>query len=278
MFRVEPIVSLDDPRLQPYKEMRQQYDLYRQEIFIAEGEKVLRRVLLQREVQINSVLLLPKWLEEFGALFADRTEQIEVFTADRAILEQLIGYKHYQGLLAVCRVPCPTPLEQILRQSPRPYFFVATDELNNAENLGVLVRNATALGAQALINSETSCSPYLRRSVRSSMGNIFRLPFVQSSKFVVTLGDLRSHGIRCVAAHPHTDQRTIYQADFTGDCCIVFGSEGIGISKAVLEACDECVAIPMQNDVDSLNVGSASAAFLFEVNRQRQNGNSVHTA
>ncbi len=53
------------------------------------------------------------------------------------------------------------------------------------------------------------------------------------------------------------------------DCCIVFGSEGNGISKSVLEACDEAVAIPMANDVDSLNVGAAAAVFLYEVNRQR---------
>ena len=269
MFSVHPIVSFDDPRLQPFKEMRQQYDQYRQEIFIAEGDKVVLRVL-ETNVQVVSVLMLPKWLDEMGPMLARRPEQIDVFTAERALLEQLIGYKHYQGLLAVCRVPCPLSLEKVLEQSDRPYFFMATDELNNSENLGVLVRNAAAFGAQALINGDTSCSPYLRRSVRSSMCNIFKLPFVQSSNLVETIGHLRARGIRCIAAHPHTDRRNVYETDFTQDCCIIFGSEGIGISKAVLDACDEAVAIPMHCDVDSLNVGSAAAVFFFEVNRQRQ--------
>ena len=59
------------------------------------------------------------------------------------------------------------------------------------------------------------------------------------------------------------------RADFSGDCCIVFGSEGLGISPEVLDACDEAVAIPMRNEVDSLNVSTAGAVFLYEVNRQR---------
>jgi tRNA G18 (ribose-2'-O)-methylase SpoU len=60
------------------------------------------------------------------------------------------------------------------------------------------------------------------------------------------------------------------EADFTSDCCIVFGSEGSGISPAVLAECDEAVAIPMPPDVDSLNVASAAAVFLYEANRQRK--------
>ena len=60
------------------------------------------------------------------------------------------------------------------------------------------------------------------------------------------------------------------QADFSGDCCLVFGSEGDGISPVVLAACDETVAIPMSSTVDSLNVGAAAAVFLYEAARQRK--------
>jgi TrmH family RNA methyltransferase len=58
-------------------------------------------------------------------------------------------------------------------------------------------------------------------------------------------------------------------ADFTGDCCIVFGSEGYGLTPNVLAACDEAIAVPMPATVDSLNVGSAAAVFLYEASRQR---------
>jgi tRNA G18 (ribose-2'-O)-methylase SpoU len=60
------------------------------------------------------------------------------------------------------------------------------------------------------------------------------------------------------------------QADLRGDCCLVFGSEGNGISPGVLAACDEAVAVPMANGVDSLNVAAAAAVFLYEAARQRQ--------
>ena len=101
------------------------------------------------------------------------------------------------------------------------------------------------------------------------MGTIFRLPVVETADLAQTLRDLREQKIRCIAAHPHTDRRTLSQADFSTDCCVVFGSEGYGLSADVLAVCDEWVAIPMPSGIDSLNVGSAGAVFLYEANRQR---------
>jgi tRNA G18 (ribose-2'-O)-methylase SpoU len=126
-----------------------------------------------------------------------------------------------------------------------------------------------AFGVQALLVGETSSSPYLRRAVRGSMGTVFQLPLVETNDLAAALLQLRAKGTRCVAAHPHTDRRTITQAQLAGDCCVVFGSEGEGIAPTVRAACDECVAIPMPPTVDSLNVASAAAVFLFEANRQR---------
>ena len=192
----------------------------------------------------------------------------------------------YQGVLAVGKIPLPASLDGILQNSPKPLMLVAVDGLTNAENLGALVRNCVAFGAQALIVGETSSSPFLRRAVRNSMGTIFQLPVIELAKLgqrhqfttkphdtKLTLAEcmmeLRGRGIRCIAAHPHTDGKFLSRADFSGDCCIVFGSEGDGISPAVLESCDEAVAIPMPPTVDSLNVGAAAAVFLYEASQQR---------
>ena len=84
-----------------------------------------------------------------------------------------------------------------------------------------------------------------------------------------TLLGLKARGVRCIAAHPHVEKRTLSDADFTEHCCLVFGSEGYGISESVHEVCDDSVAIPMRPGIDSLNVASAAAVFLYEVNRQR---------
>jgi tRNA G18 (ribose-2'-O)-methylase SpoU len=178
----------------------------------------------------------------------------------------------YQGVLAVGRIPEPVPLSVLLQTSERPFLFAAVDGLSNAENLGALVRNCAAFGVQAFLAGETSSSPYVRRAVRSSMGTVFELPVVELMDLAGALRALKSHGVRSIAAHPHAEARRLSEADFRSDCCIVFGSEGVGLSPAVLAACDEAVAILMHPNVDSLNVGSAGAVFLYEAKRQRGEG------
>lgn len=268
MLTVQAIDSFDLPELQPYRTMRQQLDHERQGIFVAEGEKVVRR-LLESNLTVVSILLPEKWLRDLEPLLKSRPEKIHAYVADKPLLEKLTGFSMYQGVLAVGKIPAQPSLESVLQTSPRPRLFAAVEALSNAENLGVVVRNCAAFGVQALLVGETSSSPFLRRAVRSSMGTIFRLPALETTSLVQALRELRAHQVHCLAAHPHTDRRTLAQADLSADCCIVFGSEGYGISAEVLAACDESVAIPMSPGVDSLNVGSASAVFLYEVSRQR---------
>jgi tRNA G18 (ribose-2'-O)-methylase SpoU len=268
MFTVHKINSFDLPALQPYRTMRRQMAHRQEGIFVAEGEKVVRR-LLASSFSVLSLLLPEKWLAELEHALQARPEPIEVFVAEKQLLETLTGFSMYQGLLAVGKIPVPMPFAEILERSSRPYLLVAVDTLSNAENLGALVRNCAAFGVQALVVGETCCSPFLRRAVRSSMGAIFQLPVFESHDLVGTLQELRARGIRCIAAHPHAEGRNLPQANFSSDCCVVFGSEGYGLTPAVLEICDETTAIPMPPTVDSLNVGSAAAVFLYEANRKR---------
>ena len=268
MYHPQRIESFDLPELQPYRTMRRQLEHRQQGIFVAEGDKVVRR-LLESQFSVVSVLLPEKWLRELEPLLQARPELIQVFVADKELLETLTGFSMYQGLLAVAKVPAMPTLAEMLARSPKPRLLAAADGLSSAENLGALVRNCAAFNSQALIVGETCGSPFLRRAVRSSMGAVFQLPIVEPPSLAQSLRDLRQHAIRIIAAHPHATGRTLSQADFTGDCCLVFGSEGYGLSPAVLAACDEAAAIPMPPAVDSLNVGSAAAVFLYEANRQR---------
>lgn len=285
MFRVENISSFDSPELQPYATMRRPLEHERQGIFIAESTKVVQR-LLESRLTVVSVVLPEKWLLEFRPLLEARPENVAVYLAERKLLESLVGFSMFQGVMAVGKVPPPVSLDDILSKNQKPKLLVVIDDLANAENIGALVRNCVAFGVQALIVGETSSSPYLRRAVRNSMGTVFQLPVVELDKLgqrhqftakphttkltlVECLKTLRDRGVRCIAAHPRTDSKFLSQADFSGDCCVIFGSEGDGISPAVLEACDEAVAIPMPPEVDSLNVGAAAAVFLYEAARQR---------
>jgi tRNA G18 (ribose-2'-O)-methylase SpoU len=270
MFHIHKITSLDLPELQPYRTMRRPAEHREQGIFVAEGEKVVRR-LLESHFPLVSVVLPEKWVADYEPLLKARSEKdIPVFViSEKQVLEELIGFSMYQGVLAVGKIPSRTTLEEILKQSPKPNLFAAVDGLTSAENIGAVVRNCVAFGVQGMIVGETSSSPYLRRAVRNSMGTIFQLPVTESSSLVQSLSALRASGVRCIAAHPHVSGRTIADADFKTDCCIVLGSEGQGISPAALELCDDAVAIPMSANVDSLNVGAAAAVFLYEAARQR---------
>jgi len=101
------------------------------------------------------------------------------------------------------------------------------------------------------------------------MGTIFKLPIVEAVKLPESIEVMKRAGIRIIAAHAHAEEKSLTQIDFRADCAVVLGSEGHGISKEVLALCDDEVVIPMQNQVDSLNVGTAGAIFLYEVSRQR---------
>jgi tRNA G18 (ribose-2'-O)-methylase SpoU len=277
---IHKISSLDLPELAPYRTLRRAAQHAAQGIFVAEGDKVVRR-LLESHFCVVSVLLPETRVAEFEPLLQARPEKdIPVFgVTKKSVLEELVGFEMFQGVLAIGKIPAAATLEKILADSPGPNLFAAVDGLTSAENIGLLVRNCAAFGVQALIVGETSSSPFLRRAVRNSMGAIFQLPIVELSlepknhaaaDLPKALGQLRARGIRCIAAHPHTERKVLSQSDFTGDCCIVFGSEGNGLTPEVLAACDEAVAVPMANSVDSLNVAAAAAVFLYEAARQRK--------
>jgi len=270
MLHTQRIDSLEIPDLVPYRTLRRTADHEKNGIFVAEGEKVVAR-LMESELHVVSVLITEEWLTIYRDRLESRSDAIEVFVADKTLLSSIVGFHLHQGIMAVARLPEPREIETMATQSAKPLLFVAVDGITNSENLGVLIRNSVAFGVQALIVGETSVNPYLRRSVRNSMGTIFKLPVVSSPDLAQTILDLRNRfSMAIIAAHPHAERHTSDASCFRKDCCIVFGSEGCGISPKVLEACTDSVAIPMAAEVDSLNVSSASAVFLFEVMRQRK--------
>src|SRR6202142_2652488 len=178
MFHVEKISSFDLPELQPYATMRRPAEQERQGIFVAEGPKVVQRLLASR-FTVVSVVLPEKFLDDFRPLLEPRLEPITVYLAEKKLLESLTGFSMFQGVLAVGKIPPPVSLDELLTQNERPLLLVAVDALTNAENLGALVRNCGAFGVQALIVGETSSSPFLRRAVRNSMGTILQLPVLE---------------------------------------------------------------------------------------------------
>ena len=215
-----------------------------------------------------SLLMTEELLQRHRLLIERRPEAIPLFLATKKLLEEIVGFECHQGIMAVGLVP-PSPTLETIAAAPRPRLIAATDHLTSAENTGVVVRNCAAHGVSGLIVGETSADPYLRRSVRNSMGTIFKLPIFYAGNLADTLATLRSSfGFRIIAAHPRPGSVPLFRADLSGDCCLVFGSEGEGIADTVLDACDESVEVPMANGIDSLNVACASAILIYEAVRQ----------
>ena len=261
------VPSFDLPNLQPYRTLRRPIDHEKQGIFIAEGEKVVRR-LFESDLEILSVLLTEEWLASIRIDLERRKSPPELFVAPKKLVETIVGFHLHQGIMAVGIIPKAYAVEEVLRTSPQPFFLVAVDGLTKAENLGVLVRNCAAFGVQAILVGETSSSPYLRRAVRNSMGTVFKLPVVHLENLAATLRDFNARGIITIAAHPPSTDN-LMTLDDVKSCCIIFGSEGEGISQNVLAACTRTVAITMSTGVDSLNVASASAVVLHAIQARR---------
>jgi len=268
ILRTQPVQSLDLPELALYRTLRRVEDHERAGVLVAANHKVIRRLLASR-FTVVSALLTPAWLEKLEPQLRARPEEISVFIAEPPLLETITGYKLHQGALAVAKIPPLPDLETLLKNSPRPLLLAAVEGIAFAENLGAVVRNCAAFGVHILIVGETCGSPFQRRAVAGSMGTIFEQPVVRVENLVATLNTLRSRGVRCLAAHPRPDAAKLAHANLRGDCCLVFGAEGPGLTPAMLAACDETVEIPMPSHMNSLNVAVAAGIFLYEATRQR---------
>jgi len=270
MLHVHYLEDFDRPELEPFKTLRRRKDMERLDRFVVEGDKCVRRLLDSRvPYQIESLMLTPEWLLKLRGELEVRPEDIHAYVAGHRAIEEFTGFTVYQDIKVTARVVENRTLQSVMEKARRPWLFVACDGLANAENMGTVIRNTAAFGGHGLIVGETSTSPLLTRTIRASMGTVFELPFVHEENLVNALKDLKWQGTRIVGAHAHAKQKTIGEVDFRGDVCLVFGSEGHGLSPKVEAVCDDLAIIPMAPRVDSLNVGSAVSVFLYEAVRQR---------
>lgn len=268
---VSAVIEVNDlgtESLRWYRNLSRSGDHYHAGLFVAEGAKVVSR-LLASPLGVVSVLCSRDWYDRLKPALADRAESIVVYLLEKSGVEALTGRSCYQPVKSVARIPESVSLETLLGDETESGMFVALEGVSNAENVGSIVRNSAGFGASGLLVSQCSSSPYLRRSVHASMGTIFQLPVVDSCDLIATLGVFRSQGVRCLAAHPPATGQSLARLAVPERVCVVFGSEGQGLSAALLEACDEAVGIPMAEGVDSLNVASSSAVFLYELQRHR---------
>ncbi|MFJ4921654.1 TrmH family RNA methyltransferase [Streptomyces sp. NPDC088725] len=258
----------DDPRLSDYTDLTDVELRRRREpaegLFIAEGEKVIRRAGLAGYA-MRSMLLSAKWVDVMRDVIDEA--DAPVYAVDPALAERVTGYHVHRGALAsMQRKPLPAPGQLLGEAGQSTVRRVAVfEDIVDHANLGAAFRNAAALGVDVVLLTPRCADPFYRRSVKVSMGAVFQVPWTRLESWPADIGILRSAGFTVAALCLSDRAITLDQLAARQDekLALVFGTEGAGLTTGVLAAADEHVRIPMDAGVDSLNVAAASAVVFY---------------
>ena len=265
------IDSLDDPRIEPFRDVRDRDLRGRDGLFMAESELVLQRLLRQPE-RLHALLLSPEKFSRLEGALANLPDAVPIYIADLELMGRIAGFHVHRGVLATGHRPSSEELDAStllagFKNSNRCTLLMATG-ITNVDNMGSLFRNAAAFGVDAVILNANCCDPLYRKAIRVSMGHVLGMPWAIAEDWVATLGLLRtSLGMQVWAAE--CDSRSV-PATSIGQpdrLAIVMGPEGSGLDERTLEACSSIVEIPMSIGVPSLNVATAAAILLWERSR-----------
>ena len=226
-------------------------------LFLAEGEKVVRRALAAGYVP-RSLLMARKWWG--GLRDAVAAYDCPIYLADEALLEQITGYRVHRGALASMQRRALPGLEELLATARR---VVVLEDLVDHTNIGAVFRNAAALGMDAVLVSPQCADPLYRRSVKVSMGSVFAVPWTRAEPWPAALHDLAARGFSTYALSPDPAGSDLRSLEVPDRIAVVLGTEGEGLTDAALAACTDRVRIPMAAGVDSLNVAAASAVAFY---------------
>lgn len=254
------ILSLDDPRVAPYRDLKDKVLDREGRLFIAEGENVVRR-LLASDFETVSVFAAE---HRYAALLDAIPESVPLYVGSKELMTSVIGFDFHTGVVACGRRKSPISLEQAIPREKENLLIVVCGDIANAENLGSLIRLSAGFGADAMLLSERCHDPFWRQAIRVSMGNVFKLPIVQSRNLPADLLRLRNEwGVQVAATVLDPAAEAIATAGRAPRFAIAFGNEAQGLSPEQIAACDRRITIPMGLGTDSLNVAVAAGIFLY---------------
>ena len=234
-------------------------------LFIAEGEKVIRRVLAAG-LGIRSLLVTTGKLARLAGLAAGCPAPVYVMSED--VARQLTGYRVHRGALASVARPELPPVPRLLAAARR---VLVLEDLVDHGNVGAVFRCAAAFGIDAVLVSPRCADPLYRRAVKVSMGAVFAVPWARMSDWYGGLGELRAAGFRLLALTPDQDAVPASAALPPGAddrVALLLGTEGDGLSPRWRHEAGQAVCIPMSpaamaRGVDSLNVVAAAAVACY---------------
>lgn len=178
-----------------------------------------------------------------------------VYSVQRGLLDSISPLTNAQDVVFVCKKP------SVARRIDAGGTYVLLDGVQDPGNVGAIMRTANAFGINAVILTGACADPYNPKSLRASMGAVFRQSFFTADAEQLTV--YREEGARFVAAAPGAGGRNVTEVDLSG-AVISIGSEGAGLSAEVLSLCGETITIPIATGCESLNAAVAAAVIMWE--------------
>ena len=239
-------------------------------VFVVEGIRMVREVPsdLLREVYVTSHFM-KNISKEDGRLIdeisASEGATLEEVTED--VMKKMADTQTPQGILAIVKQRAWT-LEDMTKDNP---LLLILENIQDPGNLGNMFRTGEGAGVTGIIMSSDMADVYNPKVVRSTMGAIFRVPFLyvdSIAEFTEKLG--REHGITSYAAHLK-GTKNYDEMDYKKPSAFLIGNEGNGLTKQAADAASDYVLIPMLGEVESMNAATSAAILTFEAARQRRN-------
>ena len=258
------INDFEDERLDIYRNLKDSTLAISRGRFIVEGRGNLLVMLSHSAHRPESILLSERTSASIEAELAPLVEPgCPVYVAGQSILDRVVGFPIHRGCLAAALRPSAVNALEIAREAlereaaPR---LVLLEGLTNLDNVGLIFRNAMALGGRAILLCPRSCDPLYRKAIRTSMGGTLCVPFARADDFEKLLAGLKELGFQILAFDPGEESVEIreFASSRPGPIALLFGTEGPGLSDEALAQADQRIRIAMEPGVDSLNVGVAA--------------------
>lgn len=262
------LITVDDPRdprLRDYTDLRDvqlRQSIERERgIYIAEGEKVIHRAVAAGH-RPKSFLLAPRWLDNLSEVLAK--SEVPAYVLDEKAIEGVTGFHVHRGALAAMHRPAERSVRDVLSDASR---VLVAEDLVDHTNIGAIMRNAAALGFDAVLLSPRCADPLYRRSIKVAMGAVFSLPWARIEDWYGAPALLQELGFTTYAMTLADDAVSIETVEAADRVAVIVGSEGPGLTEHWQREADHRVIIPMAEGIDSLNVAASTAIACWHFGR-----------
>ncbi len=256
------LTSLNNTRIKRVAELSKKADARKaDDVFIVEGIKMFQEAPTER---IRECYVTEAFFDKCGC--REKLEKCGYEFVSEAVFHKISDTRTPQGILCVVR-QYHYQLETLL-QKEAP-LLVILEGLQDPGNLGTIVRTGEGAGIDGVIMSKNTVDIYNPKTIRATMGSIYRVPFLYAEDLPQVILKLRDKKIRTFAAHLQGKEYYDVQEMKEG-CAFLIGNEGNGLSKEIAGLAEKYIKIPMLGQVESLNAAVAAAILMYEAAAKRR--------